>query len=101
MSKVVHLPPDAGLAALLRGPAPEGSSWHLTCRHFGAMANAADPRDRQQAVDLPATLVPVVADDLARLLARAREQADPAADALAAFLARAFGRTETTEVSSG
>jgi hypothetical protein len=94
--KVVQVPADAGLARLLRGAPVPGSSHHVTHRHLGVLANAADPKDQMQTAHFPASLAGAVADDLGRILARAREQADPAADVLAAFLAREFGRTEAT-----
>jgi hypothetical protein len=86
VTKDVHLPADAGLSRLLR----TGSAGKQTGRHFGAMSNAAHPKHSQRLAQIPASLAPVVADDLARMLARARQVGDPAADALAAFLAREF-----------
>jgi hypothetical protein len=97
MFKTVHLPADAGLARLLR-TAGRGTAAH---RHFGALATAASPGHAQRAVELPVSLVPVIADGLRGLLARARAAADPAAGALAAFLAGEFGVTEGVPVPGG
>ena len=87
--KTVHLPADAGLARLLR-TAARGKPIH---RHFGGLATAASPGHAHRAVQLPVSLVPVIADELRGVLARARAAGDPAAETLAAFLAREFGVT--------
>jgi hypothetical protein len=88
--RTVQLPADAGLSRLLRGGLPR-THFH---RHFGAMANAASPGHAKRTVQVPVSLVPVIADGLVKLLRQARADADPAAGALAAFAAREFGVRE-------
>jgi hypothetical protein len=92
----VSLPPDAGLARLLRegardAMAPSGR------KHLGELAVIAEqlPAAGARTVYLGSgPKAVIVADELRTLLARAREQSDPSADALAAFLTQQFGVTE-------
>lgn len=92
----VSLPQDAGLARLLRSGtgtalAPSGR------KHLGELASAAELPAAAGARTVHLGSGPkavIVADELRALLARARADADPAADALAAFLAGQFGITE-------
>ena len=93
MFKDVHLPADASLSRLLR----TGSGLKPAGRHFGAMAGTAEPRHSMRLAQIPASLAPVVADDLARILAQARADGDPAADALAVFASGEFGVGEAPE----
>lgn len=88
--KTVHLPADAALSRLLRS-APDGRPGDS---HLGQLATAASPRHSLRAARIPVAGVPVVADRLRELLARARAGGDPAAGALAGFLAGEFGWRE-------
>jgi hypothetical protein len=93
--KSVTVPVDAGLTRLLREAANRARG-PAARRNLGELAATAErnPREGARTAQLQAPAVPVVADDLGRMLASAREAADPAADVLAAFLAREFGRSE-------
>jgi hypothetical protein len=91
---VGHLPLDEELSRLLY-EAAKGTAVYL---NIGAMAAKASPRNSRRggAVQFPAGMVNIVTDVLREALQRARAAADPAADALAAFLAREFGISEET-----
>jgi hypothetical protein len=106
----VHIPVDADLSRLLR-ESMAGQPHYMASTIVGGMANACFPGHRQPSgtwngrgtgnVRLESSMLPVIADHLAALLAKARADADPGADAVAGLLKREFGRTEETEVSGG
>ena len=94
----VTLPVDTGLARLLRAGthasrvmSPAGHKVLLE------LASAAEqpPAAGARAVRIKSGTAGVAAGELSAILARARAESDPAADALAAFLAGQFGVTET------
>jgi hypothetical protein len=89
----VHMPLDAGLAELLRSPGASGGHIQLG-RILGDMSNAASPRDQRTHVEIPVSMVRVVFDALERLLGRAREAGDPAAEVLDGVLVKEFGARE-------
>jgi hypothetical protein len=77
----LSLPKDHQLAELLH------SANGKFARELGVLGTGADPHSgAATTVRLPAGEAPAVAEDLRRLLERARETGNPAADALAEVL---------------
>jgi hypothetical protein len=77
----VNMPPDAALSELLHG-----SGTKKTAQLVHLLSIASDPLHADRHVDLPVDLAPAVTEDLARILAQAREAGNPAADELAGVL---------------
>lgn len=88
MARVIYVPADDGLARLLRSAAPGSQHLGTHGSPVRALANTAErpPGAGARAVEFPDSLAVVAEDDLTRALARAREDADPAADALEALI---------------
>lgn len=93
----ITVPVDDGLARLLREGAhasralsPTG---HKMLRELASTAERR-PAEGARSVQMTRPMMGVAADELAALLARARQDGDPAADALAAFAASEFGVSE-------